>query len=149
LPWWRQQGCPALLHWQVILNFNSNKNTYKPPSNGVCHTYNFPQNRAGIFLAKCLYVSFRPPAVPSLLLGAAFSPSSFPHVYSGMFQGSVIISKESTVRAQAMEVFFSAVITWPNQTHFPPGYWNVDLLPQDHLPSKWSLPKHRGTKAVF
>lgn len=82
-----------------------------------------------IFLAKCLYLSFGPPAVPSLLLSAAFSPSDFPRVYSGMFQGSVIIPKESTVRAQATEGFFSAVITWPNQPHFPPGYRNIDLLP--------------------
>lgn len=97
--------CPFVLAGNFRLQ-QQPKNPYKPSSNGVCHTYNLPQNRAGIFLAKCLCISFGPPAVPSLLLSAAFSPSGFPCVYSGMFQGSVIIPKESTVRAQATEWFF-------------------------------------------
>lgn len=85
LPWRRQLGCPALLHWQETLNFNSSK-SYNPPSNRTCHSCNSPQNRAGIFSGQHSVPLLQTPCCHLTLARCSFPPSHFPRVHLGMLK---------------------------------------------------------------
>lgn len=99
-----QLGCPVLLHWQATSNLNHHqRNPANPHLVGFAVQFCTEQGRN---FSDQMPVSPSDLLLSPLLLSAAFSPSCFPRVSSGMFQGSVIIPKESTVHAQPMEGFF-------------------------------------------
>lgn len=131
-----QFGCSALLHWQVTFNLNHHP---RNPTNP--HLMEFAvqlHTEQGRNFSDQMPVSLLQTSCCPLSCSALLSPHPVSLVCTReCFKAVLSFLRNLLCVHRLWRGLFSAVITWPNQTHFPPGYRNVDLLP-----SKQRLPKH-------
>lgn len=129
-------GCSVLLHCQASFNLNHHRrNPANPHLVEFAAQFCTEQDRN---FSEQMPVSPLQTSCCPLSCSVLLSPHPLSHVCTReCFKAVLSFLRNLLCMHSLWRGLSSAVITWPNQTLFPPGYRNVDLLP-----SKQRLPKH-------